>query len=118
MASRKSGPLGTTKKNSKTVQVELEKADEQTVMKRPAIAQVPEEVVLSIKNQSQIEEENEQHDQQLQNSQFKNRVLFYGGVAAAVGILFLCHRFSISKKIPPAELIPELINGVAKVATK
>lgn len=98
----------------KLVNVELEKADEEKMKeKRPAQSQVDPSILSSIKHQSELEEELEQ---KVIDSQFKKRLMFYGGVAAALGLIYLYNRYinTTSKILPPDELLPELINNIAK----
>ena len=116
--------MATSKKSSskKTVSVELEKAEEKKAMKQP-ISQVDPALIASIKNQSQIEEEAlvlaQQQELEEREKQLKNRLLFYGGIAAAVGILYLAHRYYGGKTpIPPEEFVEELANGVATTLQK
>ena len=108
------------KKSSKVVNVELEKLAEQNPAK-PAVTRAPPELISAIKNTAQLEEEEQQrqHAQQLQliETQFKNRVLFYGGVACAIGIGYLLHRYYTGPS-PPKELVHELVNGVSNVLPK
>jgi len=104
----------TSKKTAKkTVKVELEKAEE----KKPAkglVSQVSPQVIATIKNQAQIDEELEtklkEDDKSLAQKQVRNRIYFYGGVAAGLGILYLLHRYT--KNAPPVEYASMLANGV------
>jgi len=107
------------KKPSKVVNVELEKLTEQ-IPAKPSVSQVPEELVSAIKSSAQIEEEEiaRQQKEELDTLEkhFKNRLLFYGGIACAVGIAYLVHRF-YSGPSPPKELVHELVNQVADIAS-
>lgn len=108
------------KKSSKVVNVELEKLTEQNSVK-PATTRAPPELVASIKNSAQLEEElvakQQQEELEQIEAQFKNRVLFYGGVVCAIGIGYLLHRYYTGPS-PPKELVHELVNGVANAVTK
>lgn len=105
------------KKSSKVVNVELEKLTEQ-IPAKPAIPQVAPEVIASIKSSAQLEEEEfaklQQAELEDMEKRLKNRVLFYGAVACAVGIGYLVHRY-YTGPTPPKELVHELVNGVANV---
>jgi hypothetical protein len=105
------------KKSSKAVNVELEKLTEQ-IPAKPAIPQVAPEVLASIKSSAQIEEEEHAKRQQVEleimEKQLKNRLIFYGGLACAVGIAYLVHRF-YTGPAPPKELVHELVNGAVSV---
>lgn len=115
-----SATVSTKKTSTKTkaVKVELEKAEEKNEKPvRNPVPMVPNEVVASIKNQAQIEEEllQQQIIEEVEESRQKsqNRILFYGGVIAGVGILYLIHRYS--KSAPPEVFTEELVNEVVSV---
>ena len=115
MATKQTGPK---KKSSKVVNVELEKMTEQKP-NNPPVTRVSPEIIASIKNTSQIEEEELAARQKTEledtEKKLKNRLLFYGGVACAIGIGYLLHRYYTGPS-PPIELVPELVNGVANIA--
>lgn len=108
------------KKSTKAVNVELEKLTEQ-IPAKPTISQVAPEVLASIKNSAQIEEEEHARRQQAEletmENQLKNRLIFYGGLVCAVGIAYLVHRY-YTGPTPPKELVHELVNGAANVIPK
>lgn len=106
MASKKTKP-----KSKNSVPVELEKLDEQNTKKR-TVQMVSDEVVASIRNVSQIEED---AIGDYKKRAFKNKVLFYSGVAAAVGIGYLVHRYYFSVPTLAAPFVQEVVNGAVSV---
>lgn len=103
-------------KATNTVPVSLEKAEERS---RTAVSQVPEEVVASIKNAQQIEDEQakEEHERlvELRLAQTRNKAIFYVGVFLGVGTLFLIHRYVFSGTKPEEKYVGELVNGAVDV---
>lgn len=106
----------TASTKSKAVKVELEKAEEKNEKPmRTPVAQVPDEIVASIKSQARVEQETLEQlaasETEKNRQQTINKFIFYGSVFAGVGILYLVHRYS--KSAPPTEFVSSLVNGVA-----
>lgn len=102
-----------------SVHVELEKAEavEQQPRKTPVL-QVSAETLASIQHRGAKQEiEQMQAAEALieaKRSQFKTRILYWTGIFAGVGIVFLVHRYLFNTPKPPAQYVPELLNAVAK----
>lgn len=94
-----------------SVQVDLEKAEE---MRPRAVAQVPDEIIASIKPLQQLEEDQERaaQDKQLERERAatRNKALFYAGVFLSVGVCYLAHRYLFSSPKPDPNLLEELVN--------
>jgi hypothetical protein len=102
-----------------SVPVSLEKAEERI---RSPVAQVPEEIVAGIKNAQQIERETAaslaRESAEADISRTRNKALFYVGVFAGVGALFLIHRYFFSSVVPDKNLIPQLANETVAIVTE
>lgn len=116
-ATNKKSRVSNTKK---TVNVQLEKAEEE--IEKPvktSIAQVDPAIVFNIKNQAQIEEEQilQENERKLEEfrGNLRNRLVFYGGVAASIAILYLIFGYRSGKSLPPPEFVKDLVNGTKNV---
>lgn len=112
-----SAPKKKTRDSKSTVKVELEKLEEKEVVKRGPVCTVSPETLAAIKNQTQVEEDVKRERELTlaseEKEKLKNRLLFYGGVAAAVGVCYLVHRyFSGGVPVPAEKYALELANGI------
>jgi len=102
-------------KTPKSIPTKLEKAEErQPETPKGSILQVDPSILDGLKNATQLEvdaqtEEQERLDE-IKRLKFKNKALFYVGVFAGVGLLYLL--FNCSKTQPDSRYLPEIINAV------